>query len=131
MSKKDILHWRMGLPNSVKLCKQAFLAQPKPHRIKYAEKHRVVENDMLKLQEFFMGCHDADARSGIFAKIMEGKKTIRPRNRVVGTGTNPPIALTTKTDTTKTQYGYWPYERCHQDDRQYHRNPPCQDRKDC
>ena len=55
----------MELPNDTELCEQVFLAQPKPHRIKYAEKHRVVETDMLKLQEFFERCHDADVRSGI------------------------------------------------------------------
>ena len=62
----------MELPNNVELCKQVFLAQPKPHCIKYAEKHRVVKNDMLKLQEFFEGCNDANVHSGTFAKLMEG-----------------------------------------------------------
>ena len=71
----------MELPNDVELCKQVFLAQPKPHRIKYAEKHRVVENDMLKLQELFEGCHDADVCSGVFAKIMEGKKKAKENNK--------------------------------------------------
>ena len=42
----------MELPNNTELCKQVFLAQPRPHGIKYAKKHRVVETDMLKLQEF-------------------------------------------------------------------------------
>jgi len=41
---------------------------------KYAEKHRVAENNMIKLQEIFEGCHDADMCSGVFAKILEGKK---------------------------------------------------------
>jgi hypothetical protein len=49
----------MELPNYDELCEQVFLTQPKAHRIKYAEKHRVVENNMLKLQEFFEGCYDA------------------------------------------------------------------------
>ena len=64
----------MELPNDVKLCKQVFLAQPKPHCIKYVEKHRVVKNNMIKLQEFFKGCHNADVCSGIFNKILEGEK---------------------------------------------------------
>ena len=64
----------MELPNHTELCEQVFLAQPKAHRIKYAEKHRIVETDMLKLQEFFEGCHDADVQTGTYAKIVEGKK---------------------------------------------------------
>ena len=64
----------MELPNDTELCEQAFLAQPKSHHIKYAEKHRVVEIDMLKLQDFFEGCHDADVCSGTYAKLMEGKQ---------------------------------------------------------
>jgi hypothetical protein len=96
----------MELPNDVKLCEQVFLAQPKPHRIKYAEKHRVVKNDMLKLQEFFEGCHDADMRSGVFAKVLEGKrrprKTTRPRNLVAKLGTDSLTKSTIETDTTET-----------------------------
>ena len=57
--KMGCLRWCIELPNIVELCEQVFLAQPKPHRIKYAEMHKVVENDMLKVQEFFEGCHDA------------------------------------------------------------------------
>jgi hypothetical protein len=64
----------MELPNNTELCKQVFIAQPKPHRIKYAKKHRVVKADMLKLQEFFEGCHDADVRSGMYPRLLEGKK---------------------------------------------------------
>jgi hypothetical protein len=29
---------------------------------------------MLKLQEFFEGCHDADVHSGMYARLLEGKK---------------------------------------------------------
>jgi len=72
--KKGYLHRHMEFPNDVKLCEQVFLAQPKPHHIKYAEKHRVVKNNILKLQEFFEGCHDADVHSRVFANILEGKK---------------------------------------------------------
>ena len=50
--KKGYLRHRMELPNDTELCEQVFLAQPKAHRIKYAEKHRIVKTDMLKLQEF-------------------------------------------------------------------------------
>ena len=39
--------------NDAKLCEQVFLAQPKAHRGKYAKKHKVMENNMLKLQEYF------------------------------------------------------------------------------
>ena len=74
----------MKLPNEAELCEQVFLAQPKAHCIKYAEKHRVIETDMLKLQEFFEGCHNADVHSSKYARLMEGKKrpkkTARPRN---------------------------------------------------
>jgi hypothetical protein len=62
--KKGYLGHRMELPVESELCEQVFLAQPKAHRIKYAEKHRVVETNTLKLQEFFEGCHDTDVRSG-------------------------------------------------------------------
>jgi hypothetical protein len=79
--KKGYLCRRMELPNDAELCRQVFLAQLKPHCIKYPEKHRVVENDMFKLQEFFEGCHDADVRSGIFAKIMEAKKKAKGNNK--------------------------------------------------
>ena len=72
--KKGYLHRCMEIPNDSKLCKQVFLAQPKTHCIKYAEKLRVVETDMLKLQEFFEGCHDTDVRSGEYARLMDGKK---------------------------------------------------------
>jgi len=40
----------MELPNNDELYKQVFFAQPKAHHIKYAEKHRVVKSDMLKLK---------------------------------------------------------------------------------
>ena len=96
----------MTLPNDVKLCKQVFLAQPKPHHIKYAEKHRVVENDKLKLQEFFKGCHDADVCSGVWPRSWRAKrrtrKTTRPRNLVAEIGTDSPTTSTIKTDTTET-----------------------------
>ena len=64
----------MELPNNTELCKQVFLTQQRPHRFKYAKKHRVVETDMLKLQEFFEGCHDDNVRSGVYARLLEGKK---------------------------------------------------------
>ena len=72
--KKGYLHRQMELPNDTELCEQVFLAQPRPHRINYAEKHQVVETDMLKLQEFFEGCHDADVCSSLYAKLLEGIK---------------------------------------------------------
>jgi hypothetical protein len=50
----------MEMPNKAELGKQVFLTQPKAHHIKYVEKHRVVETDIFKLQEFFEGFHDAD-----------------------------------------------------------------------
>ena len=64
----------MELPNNIELCTQVFLAQSKPHRIKYVEMHKVVKNHMLKLQELFEGCHDVDVCSRVFTKILEGKK---------------------------------------------------------
>ena len=64
----------MELPNDTELCEQGFLAQLRPHCIKYAEKHQVVETDMLKLQEFFEGCHDANIHSGMYARLLEGRK---------------------------------------------------------
>ena len=71
----------MELPNNNQLCEQVFLAQPKAHPIKYAEKHIVVETDMLKLQEFFKGCHDADLRSGEYARLMDGKKKAKENTK--------------------------------------------------
>ncbi len=68
------LHHRMELPNDTELCEKVFLAQPKAQRIKYMEKHCIVETDMLKLQEFFEGCHNADVCSGVYSRILEGKK---------------------------------------------------------
>ena len=65
--KKGYLHHQMELPNNTELCKQVLLAQPRPHRIKHAKKHRVVETDMLKLQELFDSCHDADVCSSMYA----------------------------------------------------------------
>jgi hypothetical protein len=80
-----------------------FLAQLKTHRIKYAEKHRVVETDMLKLQEFFEGCHDADVCRGMYARLMDGKKwprnKPRPRAPVAVTETGTPTDVTAKTET--------------------------------
>jgi hypothetical protein len=75
----------MELPNNNELCKQEFLAQPKAHCIKYAEKHRVVETNMLKLQEFFEGCHDTDVHSGKYARIMEGKKKAKENTKAKNT----------------------------------------------
>jgi hypothetical protein len=96
----------MELPNEVELCEQVFLTQPKPHHIKYAEKHRVVENDMLKRQEFFEGCHALMCAAAYLPRSWRARrrptKMIRPRNLVIGSRTNPPTALTIKTDTTKT-----------------------------
>ena len=73
-AKKGYLHQCMEMPNDAKLCKQVFLARRKAHHIKYVEKHRVVESDILKLQEFFEGCHDADVHSGEYKykRLVEG-----------------------------------------------------------
>ena len=62
--KKGFLHKWIELPNDAELCEQVFLTQSKSHHIKSAEKHRVVESDILKLQEFFEGCHNTDVHSG-------------------------------------------------------------------
>ena len=71
----------MELPNNTELCKQVFLAQLKAHCIKYAEKHRAVENNMLKLQEFFEGCHDANVCSSKYKRIAEAKKKARDQGK--------------------------------------------------
>jgi hypothetical protein len=71
--KKGYLHHCMELPVKSKLCEQVFLSQPNTHHIKYMEEHRVVETDMLKLQEFFEGCHNADVHSDECARLMDGK----------------------------------------------------------
>jgi hypothetical protein len=59
-------------------------------------------SDMLKLQEFFEGCHNADVCSGIFTKIWRAKrrprKMTRPRNLVAKTGTDSPTVSTIETD---------------------------------
>lgn len=54
----------MDMPNNAKFSEQVFLAELKAHHIKYMEKHRVVKFDMLKLQAFFEGCHDAKIHIG-------------------------------------------------------------------
>jgi hypothetical protein len=51
--QKGWLCHRLGIHNDAELCEQVFLAQPKAHRGKYAKKHKVVENNMLTLQEYF------------------------------------------------------------------------------
>jgi hypothetical protein len=71
----------MDLPNNEELCKQVFLVQLTAHRIKYAEKHRVVETNMLKLQEFFEGCHDTDVCSGKYARLMDGSKKAKENTK--------------------------------------------------
>jgi hypothetical protein len=43
---------------NAELCKQVFFLQPKPNQVKYAEKHCIVQDDILKLQEFFEGHHN-------------------------------------------------------------------------
>ena len=63
----------MELPNNAELCKQVFLAQTKSHLTKYAEKHRVVETEILKLQEFFEGCHNTVIHGGEYKRIKEAK----------------------------------------------------------
>ncbi len=127
----------MELPNETELCEQVFLAQPKAHRVKYAEKHRIVETDMLKLQEFFEGCHDADVRTGTFAKILEGKKPQdEPKSKRSGRqGQDKPPAKVDnrdRRDRDRREYRPYerPYERRHQDDRPYYRDPPRSDHRD-
>jgi len=131
--KKGYLRRRMDLPYDVELCKQVFLAQPKPHRIKYAEKHRVGENNMLKLQDFFEGCHDADVHSGIFAKIVEGKKKAKEDDKAKKLSRRdrkPHVCVDHHDRYDRDRYGYRPYERHHKDDRQYNCDPKRQERKD-
>ena len=60
---------------------KVFLAQLKTHCIKYAEKHRVVKTGMLKLLEFFEGCHDADVFSRKYARVMDGKKKAKEQTK--------------------------------------------------
>jgi hypothetical protein len=79
--KKGYLHDLMELPNNTELCEQVLLAQPMPHCIKYAEKHQVVETDMLKLQELFKGCHDDNICSGIYARLSEGMNKVKDDNK--------------------------------------------------
>ena len=64
----------MDLPNEAELCEQVILAQSKAHCTKYPEKHRVVMTDIIKLQEFFEGCHDTDVHSSEYNRINEAKK---------------------------------------------------------
>lgn len=64
----------MELPNEAELCEQVILAQPKPHCIKYTEKFRVIETDILKLKEFFEDCHNADVHSGEYKRITKANK---------------------------------------------------------
>jgi len=83
--KKEYLRRCMELPNDNKLCEQVFLAQPKAPRIKHAEKHRVVETNMLKHQEFFKGCHGADVHRGEYARLMDGKKKAKENTKAKNT----------------------------------------------
>jgi hypothetical protein len=40
---------------------------------------------MLKLQEFFEGCHDADVHSGEYARLMDGKKKAKENTKAKNT----------------------------------------------
>lgn len=42
----------LGIPNSAELCEEAFMAQSNAHRGKHFKKHKVIETNTLKLQEF-------------------------------------------------------------------------------
>ena len=41
----------------------------------------MVETNILKLQEFFEGCHDADVRSSKYKRITEAKKKARDQGK--------------------------------------------------
>jgi hypothetical protein len=90
----------MAMPSKAELCKQVFLAQPKPCCIKYAEKHRVFETDIIKLQEVFEGIHDAKVHSGEYKRFTEGqkrpKKMPRPRKGTIMPTTTALVAMTSR-----------------------------------
>ena len=59
----------------------------------------------FKLQEFFEGCHDADVCSGMYAKLLEGKKPkeeSKPSKQDVAIMTNLRNMSTIETDATET-----------------------------
>ena len=72
--KKGYLQCCLEILSNTELCTQVFLAQQKAHQCKYAEKHRFVETGILKLQEFFEGCHNTNACSGKYKRVVEDKK---------------------------------------------------------
>ena len=88
----------MELPDNAKQCEKVFLAQPKAHHVKDTEKLRVVETNVIKLQEFFKG-HDTDVCSGEYKRLVEGKKKAMV---IVTTTTIVLAALTIKIDRTRT-----------------------------
>jgi hypothetical protein len=59
-----------------------FLVQPKAHRIKYAEKHCVIETDILKGQVFFEDSQAANDHSGKYKSVVKGKKKARNMQRL-------------------------------------------------
>ena len=129
--KNGYLRHRMDLPVESELCEQVFLAQPKAHQVKYAEKHRVVETDMLKLQEFFEGCHDADVRSGEYARIMESKKKPKEGSSAKASSRRDRDRHSDRRNRQeRDRYEYRPYDRRPHEDRPYTRDPPRQDRRD-
>ena len=87
--KKDCLHHCLELPSNAELYEQVFLAQPIAHQGKYAEKHHVIETDMLKLREFFEGCQllmfGMANTKGLSRSKRESRKKQRPRKEAVAT----------------------------------------------
>jgi hypothetical protein len=74
---KGYLHHDLEIPSNAELCKQVFLAQPKTHQVKFVEKHSVVNDDILRLKEFFEDCHDTAINSGKTRESSKAKR--RPR----------------------------------------------------
>ena len=88
---------------------------------------------MLKLQEFFEGCYDADIPSSKYAKLLEGKKPkedSKPNKTGCCNCDKPQEHVNHRDRRDRDRQEYRPYERCHQDDRPYNCYIPCQDPKD-
>jgi hypothetical protein len=74
----------------------------------------VVETDMLKLQEFFEGFHDADMRSGEYARLMDGKKKANENTKTRASSRCDQTRRSNQCDRQeKDQHGHRTYERRH------------------
>ena len=75
--KKGYLQQHLEISDNAELCKQVFFSQPKAHQIKYVQKHCIVEDDILKLQEVMQGCIDIKICNSKYKRVIEGKWKVK------------------------------------------------------